>query len=368
MPWCHPSSTKCPISRRRPFRIHLGSSGEPCSARGPCTQKLLYEDTQKSSLWLPAPLSLWAAPLPTSFSGPPSEAWAPLSAPSFLVAFPQRLLGQRDPLGQSGGVPALPALISCLSPQGGWEVTSCGSRDRDLEGWASLKAPGAPLRLRRSPLQGLTVPSLLPQAAPCSGPWVQPLCWLSERWEPGNAALCSRRLPEPHFLPCPPGRGRGGGLGAGKSAAGNSARTRGPEVRTQSCRHPCCSPQELGLYSDPAPWPEEALEGGKGLWGHPDCLPSADPHSCPSAAGLPGEGCSGSRKSLGIAVSELDARTPTPCRSRGLLWVGGQQEALPVPVGPGPPDVSGKVEIKLGTCSRSLVLCCAVLTTSYPVP
>lgn len=58
-------------------------------------------------------------------------------------------------------------------------------------------------------------------------------------------------------------------------------------------------------------------------------------------------------------MSELDARTPTPCRSRGLLWVGGQQEALPVPVGPGPPDVSGKVEIKLGTCSRRLVLCCA---------
>ena len=76
-------------------------------------------------------------------------------------------------------------------------MTSCGSRDRDLEGWASLKAPGAPLRLRRSPPHGLTVPSLLPQAAPCSGPWVQPLSWLSERWEPGNAALRSRRLPEP---------------------------------------------------------------------------------------------------------------------------------------------------------------------------
>lgn len=210
-------------------------------------------------------------------------------------------------------------------------MTSRGSRDRDLEGWASLKAPGAPLRLRWSPPQGLTVPSPLPQAAPCSGPWVQPLSRLSERWEPGNAALRSRRLPEPHFLPCPPGRGRDGGLGAGKFAAGNSARTRGPEVRTQSCRHPRCSPQELGLYSDPAPqtWPEEALEGGKGLWGHPDCLPSADPHSSPSAAGLPGEGCSGSRKSLGMAVSELDARTPTPCRSGACFgWEGSRRPCL----------------------------------------
>lgn len=74
---------------------------------------------------------------------------------------------------------------------------------------------------------------------------------------------------------------------------------------------------------------------GRVFGANSDCLRSADPHSSPSAAGLPGEGCSGSRKSLGMAVSELDAHTLTP-QVWGLLWVGGQQEALPVPVGPGP--------------------------------
>ena len=78
----------------------------------------------------------------------------------------------------------------------------------------------------------------------------------------------------------------------------------------------------------------------------------------PSAPGLPGEGCSGSRKSRD-GSERAGSPHPHPVQVWGLLWVGGQQAPLPVPVGPGPPDASGKVEIKLGTCSRSLVLGCA---------
>ena len=121
------------------------------------------------------------------------------TAPSWLLVglgtgqVPRKCRGSAD----SAGSHLLP---QPLGRMGGDFSTAPGTRD--LEGWASLKAPGAPLRLRRSPPQGLTNP----QAAPCSGPWEQPLSRLSERWEPGNAALRSRRLPEPHFLPCLPGR------------------------------------------------------------------------------------------------------------------------------------------------------------------
>ena len=133
-----------------------------------------------------------------------------------------------------------------------------------------------------------------------------------------------------------------------------------PEVRTQSCCHPHSSFQELCLYLTP-PLPRfgqrrrwkvgrgcgvalivflqpiptpllqllaslvRAVQGQESLWGRQR---AGSPH-------------------------------PHPVQVWGLLWVGGQQAPLPVPVGPGPPDASGKVEIKLGTCSRSLVLGCA---------
>lgn len=51
--------------------------------------------------------------------------------------------------------------------------------------------------------------------------------------------------------------------------------------------------------------------------------------SSPSAPGLPGEGCSGSRKSLGTAVSEADPRTPTPCRSGACFGWEGSRSPCP---------------------------------------